>query len=93
MSPLLIQRFIRLSTAKETWEAVSKTFYDGSDETHLIELNQNSTRQDSKPLSTYYNELVIIFQEIDHKTVSQEGTVEGVVQLHSAMIRLQFIYF
>lgn len=93
MSPLLIQRFIRLSTAKETWEAVSKTFYDGSDETHLIELNQNSTRQDSKPLSTYYNELVIIFQEIDHKTVSQEGTFEGVVQLHSAMTRLQFIYF
>ena len=30
MSPSLMQRFIRLSTAKEIWEAVSKTFYDGS---------------------------------------------------------------
>jgi hypothetical protein len=42
MSPLLMQRFIRLSTAKEIWEAVSKTFYDGSDETRLFELNQKS---------------------------------------------------
>ena len=30
MSPSLMQRFIRLSIAKEIWEVVSKTFYDGS---------------------------------------------------------------
>ncbi|KAJ0095854.1 hypothetical protein Patl1_15821 [Pistacia atlantica] len=40
MSLSLMQRFIRLSTTKEVWEAVSKTFYDGSDETRLFELNQ-----------------------------------------------------
>jgi hypothetical protein len=44
--------------------------------------------QNGQPLSTYYNELVAIFQEIDHKTISREGTIEGVVQLHSAMARL-----
>ena len=29
MSPALMQRFIRLQTVKEIWDAVSKTFYDG----------------------------------------------------------------
>jgi hypothetical protein len=95
MSPSLMQRFIRLPTAHEIWDAVSKTFYDGSDETCLFELNQRSfsTKQNGRPLSTYYNELVAIFQEIDHRTVSQEGTVEGVVHLHSAMARLRVHIF
>uniref|UniRef100_A0A2C9VYZ7 Retrotransposon gag domain-containing protein n=1 Tax=Manihot esculenta TaxID=3983 RepID=A0A2C9VYZ7_MANES len=90
MDPLLMQRFIRLSTAKEIWEVVAKTFYDGSNETCLFELNQKffSTTQNGRPLSTYYNELVDIFQEIDHRMTSQEETVERVVQLHSAMARL-----
>ncbi|KAK2986457.1 hypothetical protein RJ640_011895 [Escallonia rubra] len=35
-SPHLMQRFIRLATANEIWEAVAKTFYDGSDETRLM---------------------------------------------------------
>ncbi|KAH0781796.1 hypothetical protein KY290_001394 [Solanum tuberosum] len=37
MSPHLMQRFIRLATAKEIWEAIAKTFYDGSDETFAQE--------------------------------------------------------
>lgn len=67
MSPSLIQQFIRLQTAKEIWEAVAKTFYDGFDETQLFELNRRSftTRQNGRPLPTYYSELVSIFQEID----------------------------
>lgn len=42
MSPHMMQRFIMLATAKKIWEAVAKTFYDGSDETRLFELNQKS---------------------------------------------------
>ena len=63
MNPTLIRRFIRLQTAAEIWEAVRKTFYDGSDETQLFELNRRSftTRQNGRSLPTYYNELVSIF--------------------------------
>ncbi|XP_070040773.1 uncharacterized mitochondrial protein AtMg00810-like [Nicotiana tomentosiformis] len=66
------KRFIRLVTTKEIWEVVGKTFYDGSDETCLFELNQKSftTKQNGRPLSTFYNELVEIFQEIDHRMVA-----------------------
>ena len=95
MSPLLMQRFIRLSTAKEIWETVSKTFYDGSDETRLFELNQKSfsIKQEGRPVSIYYNELMALFQEIDHRTASQGEIVEGVVQLHSTMHRLRVHIF
>ena len=73
----------------------SSIIYDGSDETCLFELNQRSfsTKQNGRPLSTYYNELVAIFQEIDHRTTSQEGMVEEVVQLHSTMARLHLHIF
>ncbi|KAJ8774922.1 hypothetical protein K2173_019926 [Erythroxylum novogranatense] len=80
---------------KKIWDAISKTFYDGSDETCLFELNKRSfsTKQNGRPLSTYYNELVSIFQEIDHRFMSQGDIVEGVVQLHSAMARLRVHIF
>ena len=42
-------------------------------------------------MSTYSNELIAIFQEIDHWTASQERSVEGIVQLYYvvAMLRIQ----
>uniref|UniRef100_A0A2C9V491 Retrotransposon gag domain-containing protein n=1 Tax=Manihot esculenta TaxID=3983 RepID=A0A2C9V491_MANES len=95
MDPLLMQRFILLSTAKEIWKAIAKTFYDELDETCLFELNRKSfsTTQNGGPLSIYYNELVAIFQEIDHKITSQEETVEGMVQLHSQWLGFESIFF
>jgi hypothetical protein len=95
MSPHLMQRFIRLVTAREIWEAVSRTFYDGSDETRLFELNQKSfsTTQNGRSLSIYYNELVAIFQEIDHRSTPQAESVEGIVQLHATMMRLRVHIF
>jgi predicted aspartyl protease len=74
---------------------VSKTFYDGSNETRLFELNQKSfsIKQEGRLVSIYYNELVALFQEIDHRTTSQGETVEGVVQLHSIMHQLRVHIF
>ncbi|KAK2662111.1 hypothetical protein Ddye_000685 [Dipteronia dyeriana] len=95
MTLSFMQRFIHFTVANEVWDAVSKTFYDGSDETHFLELNKKSfsTKQNSHHLPTYYNELVAIFQEIDHRTTSQAGIVEGVVQLHFTMTRLHVHIF
>ncbi|KAL6198755.1 hypothetical protein ACLB2K_028544 [Fragaria x ananassa] len=87
MEPSLINRYIRLPTAKDVWEAVEKTFYDDSDETRIFELNKKcfAARQNGQPLPTYYNELVGIFQEIDQRIASQNNTVAGVVQEMTAM--------
>ena len=87
MSPTLMKRFIRLQTAKEIWDAVSKTFYYGSDETQLFELNWKSftTRHNDRPLPTYYNELIGIFQEIDAQMSAQGEDINMVVSLHKHM--------
>ena len=36
MSPDIMKRYIRLRTAREIWNALSKAFYDGADETQLF---------------------------------------------------------
>ena len=34
--PALIQLFIKIPMTREIWEAVARTFYDGSNETHIF---------------------------------------------------------
>ncbi|CAL8151235.1 unnamed protein product [Prunus armeniaca] len=59
MSPELMSRFIRLSTAKEIWDAVKKVFYDGSDESQVYQLNRKAftLKQNGQPVSKYYSML------------------------------------
>ncbi|CAL8167920.1 unnamed protein product [Prunus armeniaca] len=40
MSCELMGRLIRLSTAKEIWDAFKKTYYDGGDESYLFDMNK-----------------------------------------------------
>ncbi|XP_061356347.1 uncharacterized protein LOC133300773 [Gastrolobium bilobum] len=95
MNPGSMQRFIRLDTASEIWDAAARTFYDGSDESCLFDLNQRSfsTKQSGRPLSIYFNELLSLFQEIDHRSQSSSATVEGIISDHSAFSRLRVHIF
>ncbi|KAF2283126.1 hypothetical protein GH714_043456 [Hevea brasiliensis] len=38
----IMKRYLRLSTAHEIWSALSKAFYDGSDELQVFGLNQKA---------------------------------------------------
>ena len=69
MSPEIMKHYLRLRTAREIWNALAKAFYDGSDESQIFALNQRafSTKQVGRPLSTYYGDLVEIFQELDYR--------------------------
>ncbi|GFS34059.1 hypothetical protein Acr_00g0032010 [Actinidia rufa] len=69
MSPEIMKRYIRLPTARDIWKALSKAFYDGADELQVFSLNQRafSTKQNGRPLSIYYGELIEIFSEVDHR--------------------------
>lgn len=86
-----MRTFIRLKTAAEIWSVVSKTFYDGTDETQLFELNRKSfsTRQNGRPLATYYNELVSLFQEIDTRMNDESDNVEATVAVNKALSRFR----
>jgi len=40
MSLEIMKRYLRLPTAHGTWNALTKTFFDGADESQLVALNQ-----------------------------------------------------
>ena len=69
MSPEIMKRYLRLPTAQEIWSALSKAFYDGSNEVQVFTLNQKAftAKQSDKSLSEYYGKLTEIFYELDHQ--------------------------
>jgi hypothetical protein len=69
MEPHLIGLFIDLSSAKEIWDSVTQTFYDGVDESQFYELRCKATRtkQNGHPVNLYYAELNSVWQEIDKR--------------------------
>ncbi|KAK2996779.1 hypothetical protein RJ639_025625 [Escallonia herrerae] len=82
MSPEIMKRYIRLPTARDIWKALSKAFYDGSDELQVFVLNQRafSAKQSGQTLSAYYGELTEIFGELDHRDkviMESENDVES----------------
>ena len=64
-----MKRYIRLPTARDIWKALSKAFYDGADELQVFTLNKRAffAKQNGRPLSMYYGELIEIFSELDHR--------------------------
>lgn len=68
MSLEIMKRYLRLPTAQEIWRALSKAFYNGSDELKVFTLNKKAftAGQSGKSLSKYYGELTEIFCELDH---------------------------
>ncbi|XP_068667810.1 uncharacterized protein [Aristolochia californica] len=95
MSPDIMKRYIQLSTAREIWNALEKTFYDGSDESQLFSLNQRafSTKQTGRPLSTYYGDFVEIFQDLDHRDSIIMKDPDDVIAYRKSVERLRVHIF
>ncbi|XP_026377082.1 uncharacterized protein LOC113271434 [Papaver somniferum] len=69
MLPEIMKRYIRLPTAREIWDALSKAFYNGDDEMQVFILNRRAflAKQNGRALSIYYGELTEIFGDLDHR--------------------------
>ncbi|XP_078173281.1 uncharacterized protein LOC144567101 [Carex rostrata] len=65
----LYGKFLRYPTAKEVWDAIATTFYDGSDAAQVFDLNKrvNRIKQSGRSVEEYYNELQDIWLEIDFR--------------------------
>ncbi|KAH9678583.1 retrovirus-related pol polyprotein from transposon RE1 [Citrus sinensis] len=76
-------------------DALSKVFYDGSDELQVFTLNQKafSTKQNGQPLSKFYGELVEIFRELDHRDKVVMKDTEDVVIYRMSIERLRVHIF
>ena len=69
LDPKLQNTFIRYPTAKEVWDAIATTFYDGNDKAQVYNLNKRVTRlkQSGKTVEEYYHELQGLWREIDYR--------------------------
>nr|XP_017182259.1 uncharacterized protein LOC108171098 [Malus domestica] len=56
-----------MEPAKEVWEEVARTYYDGSDISQIYELKVKSfrLRQEGRPVGVYYADLKFVWQELD----------------------------
>ncbi|RWR77469.1 retrovirus-related Pol polyprotein from transposon TNT 1-94 [Cinnamomum micranthum f. kanehirae] len=72
MKPDQMKRFIRYDTTKQVWDAIKKTYSDGSDEAKIYDLHRRSftMKQNGAPVANYYSELTEIFQELDQLSPS-----------------------
>ncbi|KAI4323956.1 hypothetical protein L6164_023527 [Bauhinia variegata] len=95
MAPEIMKRYLRLPIAREIWNALSKAFYDGSDELQVFALNQKAftAKQNGKSLSEYYEELVEIFHELDHRDTMVMKDPDDVITYKKSIERLRVHIF
>ena len=95
MSLEIMKRYLRLPTAQEMWSALSKAFYDGSDELQVFILNQKAftAKQSGKPLSEYYGELTDFFCELDHRDKVVMKDLEDIAAYQKSIERQQVHIF
>ncbi|XP_078153864.1 uncharacterized protein LOC144549002 isoform X4 [Carex rostrata] len=65
----LFVNFIRYPTARDVWDAIASTFYNGNDTAQVFDLNKRVTRlkQSGRGVEEYYNELQTLWREIDFR--------------------------
>ena len=69
MNPSLVSNFIRFPTAKQVWDSIAVTYFDGTDTSQVYDLKRqvNKMRQSGEPIEKYYNDLQGLWREIDFR--------------------------
>jgi hypothetical protein len=78
----LFVNFIRYPTARDVWDAIATTFYDGNDTAQVFDLNKRVTRlkQSGRMVEEYYNELQTLWREIDFRRPNPMIHTEDIVK-------------
>ncbi|XP_078153883.1 uncharacterized protein LOC144549006 [Carex rostrata] len=76
--------FIQYPTAKEVWDAVATTFYDGNDKAQVYNLKKRVTRlkQSGRTIEEYYHELQGLWREIDYRRPNPMVHAEDITKFH-----------
>ncbi|XP_078165537.1 uncharacterized protein LOC144560247 [Carex rostrata] len=69
LTPNLIGNFIRFPTARDVWDAIATTFFDGSDTSQVYDLKKKVSRlkHSGGQVEDYYNSLQALWREIDFR--------------------------
>ena len=67
MDPSLVGNFLPFSTAKEVWDSIRTTFFDGDDLTQFFDLKRrvNRVKQGGGSVEVYYTQLQGLWKELD----------------------------
>ena len=69
MESFLVGNFIRFPTAKQVWDSITTTYFDGSDTSQVYDLRRRVTRmrQGGESIEKYYNDLQGLWRKIDFR--------------------------
>ena len=93
MDSSLVSTFIWYPTAKEVWDAITVTFFNGSDIAQVYELQRRVSRlrQNGGSLEKFYNELQGLWREIDFLRPNPMGCPKD-VQWYTAILQEEMVY-
>ncbi|KAG6737115.1 hypothetical protein POTOM_059890 [Populus tomentosa] len=93
MDPSLVGNFIRFPTAKQVWESIATTYFDGNDKSQVYDLKRRVTRmkQNGESIEGYYNCLQGLWREIDYRRPNpMECAID--VQRHNTLLQEDRVY-
>jgi hypothetical protein len=93
MNPSLVSNFIRFPTAKQVWDSIATTYFDGTDTSQVYDLKRRVTRmkQSGEPIETYYNCLQGLWKEIDFRRPNPMECVYD-IQKYNTLLQEDRVY-
>lgn len=93
MDPSLIGSFIRFPTAKQAWDSIATTFFDGTDTSQVYDLRRRATRmrQAGGSIEKYYTDLQGLWREIDFRRPNPMKCA-GDVQKYNSILQEDRVY-
>ncbi|KAJ0007959.1 hypothetical protein Pint_30762 [Pistacia integerrima] len=93
MDPSLIGNFIRFPTAKQVWDSIATTFFDGTDKSQVYDLRRRVTRmrQAGGSIEKYYNDLQGLWREIDFRRPNPMKCA-GDIQKYNSILQEDRVY-
>ncbi|KAM2166441.1 hypothetical protein FF1_038586 [Malus domestica] len=95
MTPNQMKRFIRYDTAMQVWDAIKKTYSNGSNEAKIYYLHKRSftMKQNGASIANYYSNLTEIFQELDQLSPTNMKDPNDILSRQQEIERLRVYIF
>ena len=93
MDHSLVVNFIRYPTAKQAWDSVATTYFDGTDTSQVYKLRRRVSRmkQAGRSIEKYYNDLQGLWREIDfHRPNPMKCAID--IKRYNSMLQEERVY-
>jgi hypothetical protein len=93
MDQNLVSNFIRFSTAKQVWDSIAITYFDGSDTSQVYSLKRqvNNMKQYEGSIESYYNNLQGLWREIEFRRPNPMDCAAD-IQKHNTLLQEDRVY-